>query len=829
MTTFREKIMKFPPKQTIDLDDEKVSNSLDDLNFKLQSIRNGLITLLSNYEEDVIDKVEIYDNNLVDDKFTFKSIRLNLFYNNLETSKKQRKSAFKLSNASFTISLEDDVEMEVNNTIQEIENLILSKPYFKFGLFFEIDIPTDISGFDYITEESTFKTVILEQYFLCREWAVVINERKKIDDTNKYSLCCGEIKFVYTETTPLFKNVKTSCDETLLEENNFAILQKENTTICGDKEALYEYLIEMKGENETDWISLPPTVDTYFKDDEECLDVGMYSDVSIKDFYNEDNYNRVIFKDEDSGKSYCFPRLKLIELLNNKDQTYFECTHKSPGGYPILNPDTKYEADSPELIKVAVDVVYLFDYFKFHDAILSKNIYFKINKIRKSSPLYSLSVFMQEEGSAVSGAHCQDGTEENVYNIVPVNIESKDKVSQSSISVFDTFYKIGQIQYNLYKISQNKYHIIPHILNKGVNSIIAEFLSSREDKFTMNKALYDDNYKNVISVTRQKLVRDNIVKDYKRKIKPDSPTEIEEFITKMYNFMQDESIKENTDKIIDKYSEKFKDEDYIIPDIMDDFLNEDSEYYRIYKEKLVHMFDLEKYVDKKFINNNQYKNIEVNLIVYLCCHYMFQMSQEDQNEFPFTSLLELFNATEISEQQLLILKDLIKYNNVNVKINNRVIEILDKVKEKIIDNEEIVMDNINDVPIEKEYLIELYELVKGYPTFNLENEYENSENERISQYIEFFMDVEKCFFKIRNDQSESINIIKSEVKKLIKFIKEEEEEYSRIYLYDYMTFTDKINELLEYGYIGIFSDINLRDIYDLPEKRDDDEFEERFE
>ena len=828
MTTFREKLMKFPPKQSIDLDDEKVSNSLDDLNFKLDSVRNGLITLLSNYEEDVIDKVEIYDNNLVDDKFIFKSIRLNLFYNTQELSgKKSRKNMFKLSNISFTISLEDDIEMEVNNTIQEIEQLIMSKPYFQFKLFFEIDIPTDISGFDYITEESTFKTVILEQYFLCREWAVVIKERRQMEEISRYSLCCGYISLVFIETTSLFKNVKSSCDETILEENNFAILQKENTTICGDRESLYVYLIDMKSDNETDWVSLPPSVDTYFKDVEECLDVAMYSDVSIKDFYNEDKYNRVIFKDEDRGKSYCFPRLRLINNLNNTDQTYFECTHKSPGGYPILNPDTRYEADSPELIKVAVDVVYLFDYFRFRDVIFSKNIYFKINKVRRSAPLYSLSVFKQEEGSAVSGAHCQDGTEENIYDIVPISIESKDKVSQSSISVFETFYKLGQIQYNLHKISQNKYHIIPHLLNRGVNNIIGEFLSSREDKFKMNTSLYDDNYKNVITVTRQKLVRDNIVKVYTRKFKPYSPTEIEDFITKMYNFMQDESIKENTDKIIEKYSEKFNNEDYIIPDIMDDFLNENTEYYTIYKEKITHMFDLERYVDKKFINNNEYKNIEVNLIIYLCCHYMLQMSQDDPDVFPFASLLEMFNATEISEQQLLILKDLIRYNNIDVKINSKVIEILDKVKEKIIDNEDTVMDNVNDVPIEKEYLIVLYELVKEYPTFNLENE--KNSDDRISEYIQFFMDIEDCFYKIRNQQNSTIKTISSEVKKLIKFIKEEEEEYSRIDLYDYMTFTDKIDEMLGYGYISMFSHSNLTEIYNLPEKIDDDEFEVRFE
>ena len=44
-----------------------------------------------------------------------------------------------------------------------------------------------------------------------------------------------------------------------------------------------------------------------------------------------------------------------------------------------------------------------------------------------------------------------------------------------------------------------------------------------------------------------------------------------------------------------------------------------------------------------------------------------------------------------------------------------------------------------------------------------------------------------------------------------------------------MTFTDKIDEMLGYGYISMFSHSNLTEIYNLPEKIDDDEFEERFE
>ena len=44
-----------------------------------------------------------------------------------------------------------------------------------------------------------------------------------------------------------------------------------------------------------------------------------------------------------------------------------------------------------------------------------------------------------------------------------------------------------------------------------------------------------------------------------------------------------------------------------------------------------------------------------------------------------------------------------------------------------------------------------------------------------------------------------------------------------------MAFTYQIHEKLEYGYIRMFSHSNLTEIYNLPEKIDDDEFEERFE
>jgi hypothetical protein len=808
---FRQKILTNNLSQTLEGDDI-ISNSEDIIKEKLEIVQTGLISLFSDYNKNNNYKVKISDDNLVDDSFRFVQLRLKLIYSDWSN----KHSNFKTSQKEYTIFISDSSskEKEISNLIEEIYEFIKSKPYITFRIFFEIDIDPSISTYDYINEGNEIKTSILNKYFLTKKWVIVKSSKKfnlydEDNSKNNYALACGGISLTYIQNTALYKSITDSCDSELIDEKNFIILHNEsiNQTICGDIDKFYDY---MSSNGKKQWISLPPKISEYFKEDDTCFDTAMYDDdTNIYDYYKSDIFNKIIIKDLDRDKLYCFPRKSLLNELNDRNRTYYECEYQRGDGTYGLNPSRDYRRNPIELVKVAADMMFVFKYSQFKNALTSNSIFFKIKKERKSLPLVSVAYVNGETGSGVGGAHCQEGTRDYIYSIEaePLN-NSSEMISSNSLSVFSSFYDMKQIQFSLIRISSNKYHIVPTIENEFMRSCIAKFISSNEKKFNLNEK--NEEYEDPILISTDENILNEIVYKIVEKAPLTELTKIEKEVLELYNDVKENSIKRKTDAFNEKYAEMFEMSNYVIPYIIKDFVDTGSGYYKIYKNYMSHMFLNEQDVNPNLIYNNSYRNMEVNLLIWIAMRIVSQMLSEEE---PLSYMVSEMNASDITQEYLLVIKDRIKNEEIDVKINTQIKNLLEDIKSDYIDSEDMLEDRIYDVHYDKDILIEFYEEMSKYPVFDDSNESERKENEMIDDYINFFNDFEKLMKELINDQT----ISRGKIRDIARSNKSEDEdiEYKKSDFYRYDEFIYELQELLKYGYMSERTKKYMNEVYHL--------------
>jgi len=249
---------------------------------------------------------------------------------------------------------------------------------------------------------------------------------------------------------------------------------------------------------------------------------------------------------------------------------------------------------------------------------------------------------------------------------------------------------------------------------------------------------------------------------------------------------------------------------YVIPYIIKDFVDTSSGYYKIYKKYISHMFYEEQNVNPNLIYNNSYRNMEVNLLIWIAIRIVSQMLSEEE---PLSYMVSEMNASDITQEYLLVIKDRIKNEEIDVKINTQIKNLLEDIKSDYIDSEDMLEDRIYDVHYDKDILIEFYEEMSKYPVFDDSNESERKENEMIDDYINFFNDFEKLMKELINDQT----ISRGKIRDIAKSNKSEDEdiEYKKSDFYRYDEFIYELQELLKYGYMSEKTKNYMNEVYHL--------------
>lgn len=168
-----------------------------------------------------------------------------------------------------------------------------------------------------------------------------------------------------------------------------------------------------------------------------CFDFTMYSDENIKKHISADKNNNIVIISPSGKKSTCFSRTELKQLLKDQDTVFYPCIGRD-GYFPVDKQKTMVRIYSNDF-NVVVPVT------DVKTAI--SNTAASIFRIHETDEKYETTASsrtthnMQDDAARVSADHCQQGSDKQLYRLLPHPI-TQGGSAQKNLKYQGKMYKV---------------------------------------------------------------------------------------------------------------------------------------------------------------------------------------------------------------------------------------------------------------------------------------------------------------------------------------------------------------------------------------------------